>query len=317
MKKNLELTKEAIQNHLKEKVLRLSNGIRDLRKREEFRSQILGKSYNPAESSAFDIELGRDTPPGSSQPVNGGAGVPGGQLPYAEDAGDQNGDVNAGCPLCGEEGLDCACTRNMAKMVMNPAPAMAMSEKNPGANKDPSKKQPLPPVAGAKLAPEKTKEIPAEGSGGDPKKGKMAKTGVSEAKPPSGKVPGASKAPPIASNTSAPQIKEEMEKGALSPGDKKVVQSQMVNDAFKNKPVAPAVKPPNPVGDQLDALMGKPNSNTMTPPSDMSRANMYSAFTPSAANTGMRMPVPAPGRAAVPRVGTAVAPVAPPKKQNG
>jgi hypothetical protein len=133
----------------------------------------------------------------------------------------------------------------------------------------------------ANMPPEKggEKVKASKGSGGDPKKNSLGKTDVPAAKPPSGKVPGAS-APPMASNTSkptmakggnpsgnttdptdAPMAMTDMEKGALNPQMK---QHAMI-DASK---AAAGVKPPAPM-----ASAPKPLTN----PNDMSRANNFAA----------------------------------------
>lgn len=365
---NRDTIRKMFSDHVKKTILKMAEEITDLRKREIFTSQVLGKSYDPTPGvSSLDIEVGKDTSPGNSQPIHGGNGIPGGQLPFAQEAGDQNGGVDLACPLCNEDGLECACVRSMGKTELpgrtaqpqkqmqpeepkqpeakqvnsqnktnfgktdlststktpnmsvgtGPAPSvggvqssvpMAMSEKQP--NKDPSKHP------DAKLPPEETKEIKSKGSGtvSDPKKGKMEKAAVPAAKPPSGKIPGGTASAPVASNTSKPQVKKEMEKAALTATpEKKQMQSQMLNDSFK---AAQAVTPPvakpsaNPVGDQLDALLAGNfgPKNTLSNPNDPARSNMLASFTPSPQQTGMKLPVPAPGRAAVPPVGTAVAP---------
>jgi hypothetical protein len=82
--------------------------------------------------------------------------------------------------------------------------SLAMSEAD-GRNGDPTKKQPTKPIDGAKMPPEAPKKV----KGPDDAKVKenpLGKTDVPQAKPPSGKVPGGTSNPPMASTTSKPGI---------------------------------------------------------------------------------------------------------------
>jgi hypothetical protein len=130
-----------------------------------------------------------------------------------------------------------------------------------GRNGDPTKKQPTKPVAGSKLPPESTKKVkgPDDAKVKENPLGKndneepaphpdkhteekcgtcgqkvqvlstgalathscVKKTDVPQAKPPSGKVPGGTSNPPMASTSSKQTLKEEpMEKAVLSPTQK-------------------------------------------------------------------------------------------------
>lgn len=82
-------------------------------------------------------------------------------------------------------------------------------EANPGANDDPSKKQPTPPVDGAKLPPEAGGKKVKSQDGKKPKENGLGKADVPQAKPPSGKVPGGTSNPPMASTSSKQTLKGE------------------------------------------------------------------------------------------------------------
>lgn len=133
--------------------------------------------------------------PEAQNPIGSGAGLPAGQMAQLD---------------------PCAYCQNQA--CMGTCSGLGKGEKNPGHNGDPSKRQPSPPVKGAKLAPDKVKASPAGGSGDLPaaKANPLGKADVPTAKPPSGKVPGQGK-PPMSSSTSKPAIKGEDSAGTVVP----------------------------------------------------------------------------------------------------
>lgn len=147
-----------------------------------------------------------------------------------------------------------------------PGGALSMSEED-GRNKDPSKKQPSKPVDGAKMPPEAPKQIKSV-DGKKPQPNPLNKVGVPEAKPPSGKVPGGSSAPPMASTTSKPGMTKE------EPIAKAVMQA-----------APPAGGAPKPGGQSMASQMKGGGATALTHPSDTSRAAghaaaMGGAFTP-------------------------------------
>lgn len=134
--------------------------------------QILGKNEEGQESGSFSGPASQGvTPPGSA--------------PMA---------LSELCKTCGGKHAP------MDKCMV------AKKETNPGANGEPTKQQPLKPVAGAKL-PEKTEEIEhneGAGSVSEPKKGKsLGKDEVPAAKPP--KPAAVSTAPKTSTSPAAPK----------------------------------------------------------------------------------------------------------------
>lgn len=130
-----------------------------------------------------------------------------------------------------------------------------------GRNGDPTKKQPTKPIDGAKMPPESTKKV----KGPDDAKVKengLGKADVPQAKPPSGKVPGGTANPPMASTTSKQTLKDEepMAKAVLNPQ----AQQHMQVDASK------ATAPKTPAA----AAGGAPQ---LTHPAEMGRANAHAA----------------------------------------
>lgn len=175
-----------------------------------------------------------------------------------------------------------------AGMGGGPGGALSMSEED-GRNSDPSKKQPGKPVDGAKMPPEAPKQIKSQ-DGKKPKENPLGKVGVPEAKPPSGKVPGGTSAPPMASTTSKPGVTKE------EPIAKAVMNPQMQQHANidASKAAAPGA-----------GAVPKP---ALTHPADMSRANAHAsamggAFQPKGPiSSGLELagkpgaaPAPAPG----------------------
>ncbi len=104
----------------------------------------------------------------------------------------------------------------------------------------------------------KSKEISADGSGGDIKKGKVAKATPPMAKPPSGKNMG----------THVPTSQPGMTKGV------------MADIAMRNSPPGPGAAAP------------APKVTLPTPAQHEARQSQYADFTPSAASTGHAMPRP-------------------------
>jgi hypothetical protein len=126
-----------------------------------------------------------------------------------------------------------------------------------GRNGDPTKKQPTKPIDGAKMPPESPKKV----KGPDDNKVKengLGKTDVPQAKPPSGKVPGGTSNPPMASTSSKQTLKEEpLDKAVMNP------QAQQHMNIDSSKAAAP--KP------------AATSSAQLTHPANMARANTHAA----------------------------------------
>ncbi len=235
----------------------------DLRK---FLSPALGTMNGPGQIAGPTpaAPMGPMTPMGGAGPSSPAspAGTPG-SLQLSEEPA-VKGEM---CKGCGE---------------MHKAGAACMSKDEvDGRNKVSTKKQPMPNAPGAKMPPEAPKKVKSQDDN-KVKANPLGKGAVPEAKPPSGKTPGgpAGATPPMASNTSKPGlnkddiasqqlmapkpgvVKEELDKAALNPQ----MQQHALIDASRQAAAKPAVPP-----------VAAPRPPTLTHPSDMSRANAYSA----------------------------------------
>lgn len=246
-------------------------------------------------------DLGDAAPPvGDSQPVAGGLGLPGDEL---NGGGEENGTVDL-CPLCGNEDVPGVCTclakndtlgggetgvmnaplarsepcRKCGEMHGNlqkcgdmrsgaspikksvDSPASIPDPKNKGLPKDKPGKEIKNPGNGGKAA-NKPKENTS----------RLKKVAVPAAKPPSGKIPGGTSAPPMASNNSMPKVGTKppaaptgapkppgLGKAAL-PANKDQMRQHALSDASRAAAKSPAAGPtPAP---------------KLTNPNDMGRAH--------------------------------------------
>lgn len=230
----------------------------------------------------------------TAEPITGGSGVPPGQLgdgaapPAAVNAGTPMDPATAPCPLCTMPDDQCQCVHQMmaknfgfpglpgqgaapaaaaatagapSGIAPNAGAPMAMSEDD-GRNGDPGKSQPSPAEPGTVLPHGGGKVVESHsGSVLDPKgNSPLGKMAVPEAKPPSGKAPGASMQPPIASNTSKPGLTKAVV--PMAPAQ----QAQQHGLMAASHAAATAAVPGGqaPVGN-------------LTHPADMSRANAHHA----------------------------------------
>lgn len=180
--------KKALAERLRNRIQKFADETANLRKRELSKASLLGDAHmEPGGHEAAQVGVAEHLEPGRHEkfalnppatpgpenpdPVGGGAGVPPGQL----DA----------CPLCGRPDVPGECQCLGAPALKNEvagypeSPPLAMNEActkcgKPGHALDKCGEMSKTAVAdvthdGAKLPPEKEKEIPQEGSGGDPK----------------------------------------------------------------------------------------------------------------------------------------------------
>lgn len=181
----------------------------------------------------------------------------------------------------------------------------AASPRKPPLSKNVDSPPTIPDMKAKHLPKDSTKAI--TGAGGQkpnkPKESSIKKGDVPMAKPPSGKVPGGTQAPPMATNTSKPGIGAApkapkpppapgMAKAAMPANPKAQMQQHMMNDAAK-KPAAPpaAGKPPAMPGHLQGFLDEKQNRPAgLTHPTNPGRANDLASQVPG----GTFQPPPAP-----------------------
>lgn len=179
----------------------------------------------------------------------------------------------------------------------------AAGPRKPPLSKNVDSPATVPDMKNKALPKDKTKAM--TGAGGQkpekPKESSIKKGDVPMAKPPSGKVPGGTQAPPMATNTSKPGIGAApkapkpppapgMAKAAMPANPKAQMQQHMLNDAAK-KPAAPAGKPPAMPGHLQGFLDEKQNRPAnLTHPTNPSRANDLASQVPG----GTFQPPPAP-----------------------